>query len=84
MTIRKRTFPVIVILMIILGWPKSRGGRNQCYDRITFRFQPFDQFIGNLFLLRIRIKYFGTILFSPIGPLTIQLGRIMDFEKKFR
>gem|GEM_PF-6389207 len=82
MAIRLMPRLFIIILMILLRRPEAPCLLHRGHYRVPFRLQLLYQFPGNSPLLIILVKNGRTILGSPVWPLTVQLGRIMNLKKQ--
>jgi len=72
----------VIILVTILRWPKNIGLSKLGRNPIPFSFKFRDKVLSSPFLTLVQVENGGLILLSDIRPLTVNLSRIMDFEKQ--
>jgi len=73
----------VVVLVVGFGRVECRCGEDLSFHFIAHRFQDFHQVYGGLFLRIVEIKNRGAVLGSHIGSLTVELGKVVDFEEEF-
>ena len=84
MTVRTLTFLFVIFLVIFLSRPEfTRSSYFRLYI-VTFFLQFIDQLHSGLFLLIIQKENAGPVLRAYIGPLSIELCKIVCFKKKLR
>ena len=57
MAIRFTAFVIVIILVIVFGFPELCGRFDFGNHRISFCFKPGDQFFSDKFLVFITVKY---------------------------
>ncbi len=72
---------IVVVLVVVFGRVKFRGRREFRFDVVAFMLESLNQLLGDLLLVFIDVKDFGTILSAHVGALSVQLSKIVDFEK---
>ena len=82
MTVRLRTFTVVVVLMVLFSRPEAGSRSYVGHHAIPFLLQDTDQPFGNLLLLRGSIENLRPILIAQVGSLSVELGRIVYLEKE--
>lgn len=82
MAIGLRTLALVIILVVVLRRPEVGGGRYARYDTISPGPQFGDEPFGHTALLGRAVEDLRTILVPDIGALTVELGRIVDLEKR--
>ena len=83
MAIRSFLFFVVVMLVIIFGFPESLSRLKGSGYLITFSGEQGNIFLRNFKLFGIIIKYYGALLLSDVRPLASELGEVVCFEKQF-
>lgn len=81
MTVRLRTFTVVVVLVVLFSRPEAGSRSYVGHHAISLLLQDTDQPFGNLLLLRGSIENLRPILIAQVGSLSVELGRIVYLEK---
>ena len=82
MTVGRLSVILVVVLMVVFCRPELIRFCNFGFNIETFFLERFDELDGSVFLLFIKIKNARAILCADIGPLTIQLRKIVRLEKQ--
>jgi len=82
MTIRPVPGFLVIILMIEFSRPEIGGFLHAGHDIIPATSELINQSFRDFFLMLVMVKNRRSILVTDIGPLTVHLCRIMNFEKK--